>query len=135
MDDFLEENRLRVKPEERFGYHETLIDLPGALRELRAEASVTRHGHKQITVDQWGPLTLVLFAFEEGGSLDDHKAAGVVTIQALEGELAVRTEAGEYRLLPNMMVVLAPNVRHSVVAAQESAMLLSVCLMTDAARR
>jgi len=132
MSDTRDQNRLRAQPKERFGAQENMIDLLGAIRELRAEATATRQGHKQITLDQWGPVTLVLFAFEEGGSLDDHKAAGVVTIQALEGELTVRTQGGEYRLLPNMMVVLAPNVRHSVLAAQASAMLLSVCLIDNA---
>lgn len=135
MGDTLDDNRLRARPKERFGSQENVLDLPGAIRELRAEASETRHGHRQITLDQWGPVTLVLFAFREGGSLDDHKAAGVVTIQALEGELAVHTEGAEYKLLPNMMVVLAPNVRHSVVALLESAMLLSISLVNNADRR
>lgn len=127
-----EENRLRAQPEVRFGSQENMIDLPGAIRELRAEATATRHGHRQITLDQYGPVTLVLFAFEEGGSLDDHKAAGRVTIQALDGELQVRTEGEEYKLGPSMMVVLAPNVRHSVLATRASAMLLSVCLVNNA---
>lgn len=122
------ETRLRAHPKERFGSQENMIDLPEALRNLRDEATATRHGHQQITLDQCGPVTLVLFAFREGGNLADHQAAGVVIIHALEGELTVRTKDEEYNLLPHMMVVLAPNVRHSVVAVQESAMLLSVCL-------
>lgn len=126
-----EENRLRARPKERFGAQENMIDLPEAIRKLREESATARHGHRQITLDQWGPVTLVLFAFEEGGDLVDHQAAGVVTIQALEGELIVRTDEEEYRLSPNMMVVLAPNIRHSVQATQASAMLLAVCLVTN----
>jgi quercetin dioxygenase-like cupin family protein len=57
----------------------------------------------------------------------------VVTIQALQGELSIRSEDEEYKLLPNMMVVFAPNVRHSVLAVKASAMLLSVCLINNAA--
>jgi len=132
MRDTQAESRLRAEPKERFGSQENQINLLEAIRELRAEATETRHGHRQITLDQWGPVTLILFAFEKGGSLDDHKAAGRVTIHALEGELLVRTEGMEYKLVPNMMVVLAPNVRHSVLATQASAMLLSVCLISDA---
>lgn len=130
MGDKPEENRLRPRPRERFGSQENMIDLLEAIQQLRVEDTAPRQGHRQITLDQWGPVTLVLFVFEEGGSLDDHKAAGVVTIHALEGELAVRTECEEYKLLPNMMVVLAPNVRHSVLAAQESVMLLTVALIS-----
>lgn len=130
-----EEDRLRASPKERFGAPENMLDLPAALRKLGAEATPTRHGHRQMTLDQYGPVTLVLFAFEEGGNLHDHKAAGVVTIHALEGELIVRTEEQEYTLLPNMVVTLAPNVRHSVEARQASAMLLTVCLVNSAAHR
>lgn len=126
-----EEDRLRARPKERFGSQENMIDLPDAIRKLREEAATARHGHRQITLDQWGPVTLVLFAFDEGGDLVDHQAAGVVTIQALEGELIVRTDEKEYRLSTNMMVVLAPNVRHSVQAAQASAMLLAVYLVSQ----
>jgi len=134
MRDTLEENRLRVQPKERFEAPEHMINLQKAIRELRAEATATRRGHRQITLNHCGPVTLMLFAFQKGGSLDDHKAAGVVTIQALQGELSIRSEDEEYKLLPNMMVVFAPNVHHSVLAVQASAMLLSVCLTNDEAK-
>ncbi len=130
-----EEDRLRAHPKERFGSQETAIDLPSALRALRDEAITSRQGHRQITLDQSGPVTLMLFAFEEGGRMNDHQAAGVVIIQALEGELVVSTDAEEYKLRPNMLVVLAPGVRHGVQAAQASAMLLTVCLANKVADR
>lgn len=130
-----EEDRLRARPQERFGAPENMLDLPAAICKLRAEVTPTRHGHRQMTLDQYGPITLVLFAFEAGGNLHHHKAAGVVTIHALEGELIVRTEEQEYRLSSNILVTLAPNVRHSVEAAQASAMLLTLCLANSAAHR
>src|SRR4051794_38394078 len=98
MSDTTEESRLRARPKERFGAQENMMDLRAAVRKLREEHTATRHGHRQITLDQSGPVTLVLFAFEEGGDLVDHQAAGVVTIQALAGELIVRTGQGEYKL-------------------------------------
>lgn len=126
-----EETELREHPQERFAAPEHMIDLAQAISALRNETSAIRHGHRQITLYHQRPVTLVLFAFEKGGELDDHKAAGVVTIHALEGELIVRTEAQEYKLGSGMIVVLIPNVRHSVHAVQPSAMLLTVCLSTD----
>jgi quercetin dioxygenase-like cupin family protein len=126
-----EETGPREHAQERFASPEHMIDLAQAISKLRNEASTIRHGHRQITLYHQRPVTLVLFAFEEGGGLDDHKAAGVVTIHALEGELTVRTEAQEYRLSSGMMVMLAPNVQHSVHATQPSAMLLTVCLSNE----
>jgi quercetin dioxygenase-like cupin family protein len=130
-----EEERLRESPKMRFGAAENMFDMKDALRKLRHEDSPERAGHKQITLDQYGPVTVVLFAFDEGGALKDHKADGVVTIHAIEGELIVRTDAQEYKLDADMMVMLAPNVRHSVEAAKKSAMLLTVCLMNSAEHR
>jgi len=129
------DERLRESPRERFGSAENMFDMAEALRKLRGEASPERAGHKQITLDQYGPVTVVLFAFDEGGSLKDHKAAGVVTIQALEGEVTVRTDAQEYKLGPKMMVMLSPNVRHSLDANTACAILLTVCLVNSAAHR
>lgn len=125
------EQRLRQHPEERFGADQNIIDIPGTLRALRSESAPVRDGHRQITLDQSGPVTLVLFAFEAGGQLRDHHAAGVVTIHGLEGKLHVSTEAREYALSPNKLVVLAPNISHSVLAETAGALLLTVCLVPD----
>jgi quercetin dioxygenase-like cupin family protein len=135
MSDTPDAERLRESPRERFGSAENMFDMAGALRKLRGEASPERAGHKQITLDQYGPVTVVLFAFDEGGSLKDHKAAGVVTIQALEGDLTVRTDTQEYKLGPKMMVMLSPNVRHSLDANTACAVLLTVCLVNSADHR
>ncbi len=131
QDPSTEERQPREHPEERFAAPEQMFDMAQAINALRNEASPIRRGHRQITLYHQRPVTLVLFAFEEGGKLDDHKAAGVVTIHALEGELTVRTEGHEHKLAPGMMVVLAPNVRHSVHAIKPAAMLLTVCLEHD----
>jgi quercetin dioxygenase-like cupin family protein len=129
MDSTPEETRLRPHPAERFGKPIKLLDLPAEIRRLRAEAAPVRHGHRQIALDRHGPVTLVLFAFEEGGSLRDHRADGVVVIHALEGNLVVRAEGEEYELRSDMAVMLAPGVPHSVEARQASTMLLTVCLV------
>ncbi len=126
-----EETDSREPPQERFAAPEHLINLAQAISTLRSETSPTRQGHKQITLYHQRAVTHVLFAFEDGGKLDDHKAAGLVTIHALEGELIIRAEAQEYKLTPGMMLILAPNVRHSVHATRLSAMLLIVCLIHE----
>ena len=120
----------RPRPEARFAGESHVFDLPAALRQLRAEAqTAAQHGHRQITIFHRGALTHALFAFQPGGELADHAARGVVTIHAIEGHLTVRAGEDTYELTGGMMVVLAPNVRHSVCAGESSgaAMLLTVC--------
>jgi quercetin dioxygenase-like cupin family protein len=121
-------DRLRSRPFERFAGEVHVLDLNRTLRELRAEMRPARHGHRQMTIFHHLPITQVLFAFEPGGELADHAANGLVTIHALEGRLTVQAAEHTHELDVGMIVVLNPNVRHSVRAGEASAMLLTVHL-------
>jgi quercetin dioxygenase-like cupin family protein len=105
-----------------------LLDLPAIAAALRAETVPTRNGHRQITIYQHPPVTVVLFAFDPGGQLADHQAGGVVTIHLIAGAVQVQTPVGSYDLAPAMLVALAPAVPHSVTATQESIVLLTVSM-------
>jgi len=120
--------RLRAHPTDRFAGSSHCIDLSEALAKLRAEAHDGESGHRQVTVFHRAPVTQVLFSFDSGSELADHSARGLVTIHAIEGRLAVNAEGETYDLLAGQIVVLSPGVRHSVRAAETSAMLLTVHL-------
>jgi quercetin dioxygenase-like cupin family protein len=81
-----------------------------------------------MTLYQRPPVTQVLFAFESGGKMPTHRADGLVTIHALEGMLTVEAEGEAHTLTAGSMLILTPGVPHNVLAAQESAMLLTVHL-------
>ena len=123
-----QESRLRPHPSERFAGESHVLDLGEALQELRAEAHEARAGHRQITIFHRAPVTKVLFAFEAGGELPTHTAKGLVTIHALEDGLTVEAAGEEHTLKAGAIVVLSPDVPHSVRAARQSAMLLTVHL-------
>ncbi len=122
------ESRLRPHPAERFAGESHVFDLGKALQELRAEAHEARDGHRQITIFHRAPVTKVLFAFEAGGELAEHSANGLVTIHALEDGLTVQAAGETHELKADSIVVLSPNVPHSVRAAGPGAMLLTVNL-------
>jgi quercetin dioxygenase-like cupin family protein len=71
---------------------------------------------------------MLLFTFEPGGRLPEHRAPGQVVIHCLRGALVVEASAADYRLGSGEAVVLEPDVPHSVEAATESEMLLTVCI-------
>ena len=75
-----------------------------------------------------GPLRLVLFAFEPGGRLPQHRAPGYVVIHCLRGALAVEVPGGRQQLAEGEALTLDPDVPHDVEALIESEMLLTVCL-------
>ena len=122
------ENRLRPHPEVRFAGDTHVFDLNAALQKLRAEAHDGQSGHRQMTLSHRAPVAQILFAFEPQGELADHAAAGLVTIQVLEGQITAQAEGQDHELGANMLIILAPHVRHSVRATEKSALLLMVHL-------
>jgi quercetin dioxygenase-like cupin family protein len=122
------QERLRLHPADRFAGECHLLDLYSLLTELRSEEHISQNGHRQVTIFRRPPVTYVLFAFEAAGNLADHAARGVVTIQCLEGALLVEAGGEKYQLVQGGMVVLKPEVRHSVYAETAAAMLLSVVM-------
>ncbi|WP_337172344.1 cupin domain-containing protein [Gemmatimonas aurantiaca] len=119
--------RLRQHPEDRFAGPVHHFDLPATAAALRQEPHHSVGGHRQIALFRRGPLTLLVFAFEAGGALKEHQAEGTVTIQTLSGRLTVVVDEATYELPVGHLVTLAPGVRHAVLAAEASDMLLAVC--------
>ena len=124
-------DRLRTPPVERFAGAKHLFSLPDALEQLRSEDHPARSGHRQVTLFHRGPVTEVLFAFEEGGRLDEHSTPGLVTIHALEGRLEVAAEGVDHQLGAGSILILDPDVPHDVHALERSAMLLTVHLQKE----
>jgi quercetin dioxygenase-like cupin family protein len=90
-----------------------------------------------MTIFRHDATTMVLFAFEAGGKLADHKANGLVTIHVLDGALTIETqgEAGPqtHELRAQQILVLSPGVLHNVTAQEASRMLLTIYLEKSAA--
>lgn len=120
------EKRRRPHPSDRFAGSERALDLSASLKALRIEGSTAANGHRQIALLHHGPVRLVLFAFEAGGHLPQHKAPGWITIHVLRGLLHVRTPDATHDLGPGQILSLAPGVLHDVDAEQASDMLLGV---------
>ena len=120
------EERLRPHPADRFAGTEHAIDLPAALRALRAESRPVANGHRQITLVHHGPVRLVLFAFHAGGRIPQHRTPGWVTIHVLRGTLRVKTPDTQHELGEGHILALAPDVPHDVDAAGEADMLLGI---------
>jgi quercetin dioxygenase-like cupin family protein len=71
---------------------------------------------------------MLLFTFDAGGRLPEHRAPGHVVIHCLRGEIVVDAGAEQHRLGAGQALVLDPAVPHAVEALAESDMLLTVCL-------
>jgi quercetin dioxygenase-like cupin family protein len=121
------DERLRPHPSNRLTGPVVPLNLPDLVRALRSEPHPAKDGHRQAGLIHRGPLRVLLFTFESGGRLPEHRAPGHVVIQCLRGELAVDAGETRYRLGAGEAVVLDPAVPHAVEASVESDMLLTVC--------
>lgn len=122
------DERLRPHPSTRLAGPVVSLNLPDLARALYAEPHPSKSGHRQTGLVHRGPLRLLLFTFEAGGSLPEHRAPGQVVIHCLRGELTVEANAAPYQLRAGEALVLEPDVPHAVAAVAESEMLLTVCL-------
>ena len=123
-----ESERLRPSPQQRFAPSVQLFDLSAAASQLRAEPQTPRNGHRQVALDRHGPMTLVLFTFEQGGVFKNHQVPGMATLMLTRGHLRITTEDGDHELRPGQVLTIGPGVVHSVQAPEASEMLLTVCL-------
>lgn len=122
------DERLRPHPSTRLAGPVVTLNLPDLARALHAEPHPAKDGHRQVGLIHRGPLRMLLFTFEPGGRLPEHRAPGQVVIHCLRGALVVEASAADYRLGSGEAVVLEPDVPHSVEAVTESEMLLTVCI-------
>jgi quercetin dioxygenase-like cupin family protein len=121
-------DRLRPPPAARFAGPEHRLDFGAALAALRRERHAGSDGHRQIAVLHDQHLRLILFAFDQGGRLREHRAPGTVVIHTLRGSLRVRTSTATHDLPTGTAVVLAADVVHDVEAVDSADMLLTVAL-------
>ena len=119
--------RLRPHPSTRLTGPVVPLNLPNLATALRLEPHPATQGHRQVGLIHRGTLRLVLFAFEAGGRLPEHRAPGHVIIHCIRGELAVHA-AETHRIAAGEVVVIDPDVPHAVEAGVESEMLLTVSL-------
>lgn len=68
------------------------------------------------------------FVLVAGKTAPDHRAAGAITIQCLEGEVELEAHGRTQILLPGNMVYLADAEPHAVKALKDSSLLVTVLL-------
>lgn len=128
----MSDDRARVAPSERFAVDHLVFDLAAEVAALESEATPKQHGHRQKTLFKSAGRTVALFVLDAGAGLAEHAASGVVTVQAIEGDLNVTASGTKHRLRSGMLLVMAPGVRHDVRAEARAVFLLQVSLAPKA---
>jgi quercetin dioxygenase-like cupin family protein len=92
------------------------------------EARGTAARRAACTLIKDGPLRVTIVGIAGGGSLAEHRAGGPVSIHAMDGAVDVSIGGSTQRLEKGQALVLGADVTHSLSAAEDAAILLTIAV-------
>jgi quercetin dioxygenase-like cupin family protein len=101
-----------------------------AIADVRSLVPPATGRVKPVSVLKATGANVVVFAFDAGTELREHRAQQPVLLQALEGTLTVHLDDSTVQLKPGGLLHIEPGVPHSVTAAEPARLQLTV-LLTD----
>lgn len=102
------------------------LDLPAILGNMKNEATWRTAKRNAMTLVKQPILRVVLVALQAGAEIGAHQTEGPITVQAMEGRLAIHVDAEQFVLSAGQLLVLAPGLRHTMRAQEDSAFLLTL---------
>lgn len=102
------------------------MDLNDFKRQIKEEESWKTGDRNAITIFKNERLRVVLVALHAGTEMKAHTAKGMISVQVLEGQISFRTAMDTAELGVGQMIVLHPDILHSVYAHEESVFLLTM---------
>lgn len=102
------------------------FDLVGEQDLLRREESYRGGDRNAKTLVKEHGLSVVLTVMRSGARLQEHKTAGLLSIQTLAGHIRLHALGDTVDLPVGHVVALAGEVAHDVEAVEESAFLLTI---------
>jgi quercetin dioxygenase-like cupin family protein len=70
----------------------------------------------------------VLTAIKANITIREHQSAGRITVQTVQGHLRMNSEGREFDMPVGRLLVLDRDLRHDVVAIEDSVFLLTIAL-------
>jgi quercetin dioxygenase-like cupin family protein len=94
--------------------------------DLRSFLKDTGSLPRDTTLLQESGLRTVWFHVKGGEQLPEHNVAGAISVLCLAGQCTLLAGSEQMQMSPNMLASLAPRVSHSVLAQQESLLLVAI---------
>jgi quercetin dioxygenase-like cupin family protein len=102
-----------------------LLDLGEAVTELHGQSS-RGQTRGAVTLVKEGGMSVVLSHLHAGGKLQEHAASGAATLQVLDGRVKVHVGNETIEVGAGRLLAFNSGVRHSVEAAEDSTLLLTL---------
>ncbi len=102
------------------------LDLAAILGNMKKESTWRTARRNAMTLVKQPVFRVVLVALQSGAEIGAHETEGPITVQAIEGRLAIRVDAEEFALGAGQLLILGPGLRHTIHAHDDSAFLLTL---------
>jgi len=102
------------------------FDLAAEVARLHTEESWRQGVRNAKTLVKEPDLRVVVILLRQGARMEEHRAPGRITIQALSGRLRLQLLDQASDLEAGQILMLDPDIPHDVEAIEESAFLLTI---------
>jgi quercetin dioxygenase-like cupin family protein len=102
------------------------FDLPAIVADLKQEPTWRTARRNAITLLKQSRFRIVLVVLQGEAQVGSHRTDSPVTVQVLEGRVAVRVGVDEYVLGAGQLLTLRPGLEHAVRAQSEAAFVLTL---------
>lgn len=102
------------------------INLPLFIEQIRTEKAWKDSDRNAITVFKTNGLCILLIALHQDAEMTKHTAAGMISVQVLEGHILFTTDDESVELRKGHILALHEGVPHSVLAKEETIFLLTL---------
>jgi quercetin dioxygenase-like cupin family protein len=101
------------------------FDLARQIHDLRQE-SYWQSGRNSKTLVKYDDFRIMLTAIQAKTTIHEHRSAGRISVQTVEGHLRMHAGGREFDLPVGRVLVLDRAIPHDVVAIEDSAFLLTI---------
>lgn len=102
-----------------------IADIEERIDQLKDEKAWDKNDRNGITLFKSAGMTIVLTCLHDEAVLNDISADETMVIQVMEGKVNVTTDNDAFELCEKKMVVIHPNITHSIYALKKSVILLT----------
>jgi quercetin dioxygenase-like cupin family protein len=102
------------------------FDLAHEVAQLREQTAWQQGDRNAKTLVKEADFRIVLIALRAGSRMEEHRAAGRISVQTVVGHVRLRTAGTNVDLPAGRLVSLERDVPHTVEAVEESAFLLTI---------
>jgi quercetin dioxygenase-like cupin family protein len=104
------------------------LDLPKSIAQLQQEPAWTNGDRNSISLYKSDLMRIVLMGLKKDAEIKPHKANGVISVQVIAGKIQFITEQQTVSLAQGQMIALEPSITHSLIAQEDSFVLLTMAM-------